>query len=80
MRLVLNDDVDADLVTLHHHRTPWLAPPPLLRDYRIEGHSAGGPDGSWTVLANIQGNRHRHAVHDFPETYCLDALRIMINN
>ena len=78
VRLVLNDDVDADLVTLHHHRTPWLAPPPLLRDYRIEGHSAGGPDGSWTVLANIQGNRHRHAVHDFPETYCLDALRIVV--
>lgn len=59
VRVVWNDDVDADLINLHHHRTPWDAVPTLARDYRIEACV----DGDWQVLADVTGNRHRHRVH-----------------
>ncbi|WP_420369538.1 FAD-dependent oxidoreductase [Curtobacterium sp. L1-20] len=60
VRIVWNDDVDADLVNLHHHRTPWDAVPTLARDYRVEACV----DGSWRELATVTDNRHRHRVHD----------------
>ncbi|WP_432510523.1 FAD-dependent oxidoreductase [Kineococcus sp. SYSU DK001] len=66
VRLVLNDDVDADLVNLHHHRTPWEVVPDLLRDYRLEGRTVGGSGQDWIELAAVTGNRHRHRVHRVP--------------
>lgn len=60
VRIVWNDDVDADLINLHHHRTPWDAVPTLARDYRIEACV----DGAWQTLETVTDNRHRHRVHD----------------
>lgn len=60
VRIVWNDDVDADLINLHHHRTPWDAVPTLARDYRIEACV----DGAWRRLETVADNRHRHRVHD----------------
>ena len=59
VRIVWNDDVDADLINLHHHRTHWDAVPTLARDYRVEACV----DGGWQALAEVRGNRHRHRVH-----------------
>ena len=42
VELVFNDDVDTDLVNLHHHRTPFVVIPELVRDYRIEAETAVG--------------------------------------
>ncbi len=87
LRLVLNDDVDADLVTLHHHRTPWAVAPTLLRDYHVEGRRADlvaspeDPDAdpdAWTVLVDIHANRHRHVIHDLAAPLTLDALRVRV--
>jgi hypothetical protein len=75
VRIVFNDDVDADLVNLHHHRTPWSVVPTLVADYRLEAHEAGA--ASWTVLADVRGNRHRHAVHDV-EPLVIDGLRLTV--
>ncbi|SDQ21898.1 FAD dependent oxidoreductase [Curtobacterium sp. UNCCL20] len=60
VRIVWNDDVDADLINLHHHRTHWDAVPTLTRDYRLEACV----DGDWRVLETVTDNRHRHRVHD----------------
>jgi hypothetical protein len=70
---VLNDDVDADLINLHHHRTHWEVVPDLLRDYRIEALV----DGEWTVLTEVTGNRHRHRVHPVAETRTT-GLRLVV--
>lgn len=46
--LVLDDDVDLELNTLHHHRSPHETIPELVRDYRVEVLTAdaqGAPAG-----------------------------------
>ncbi|MDY3678396.1 MAG: FAD-dependent oxidoreductase [Actinomyces urogenitalis] len=76
IRLVFNDDVDADLINLHHHSTDWEVAPTLVRDYRLEGRMAG-PGGQWVTLARGENNRHRHAIHDVAPLV-LDALRLVV--
>jgi len=43
--LVLDDDVDLELNTLHHHRSPHETIPELVRDYRVEVLTADAPGG-----------------------------------
>lgn len=74
VRLVLNDDVDADLINLHHHRTPWDAVPDLVRDYRLEARTPTG----WRTLADVAGNRHRHRVHRLDSPVRTDAVRLRV--
>lgn len=76
VRIVLNDDVDADLINLHHHRTPYLVVPTLAADFRIEGHRPGAQDG-WTTLAEVTENRHRHVVCDVSPVQ-IDRLRLVV--
>lgn len=73
VRIVWNDDVDADLINLHHHRTPWDAVPTLARDYRIEACV----DGTWRTLAAVDANRHRHRIHDVDPVRTA-ALRVVV--
>ncbi|ROS78066.1 FAD dependent oxidoreductase [Curtobacterium sp. PhB130] len=73
VRIVWNDDVDADLINLHHHRTHWDAVPDLARDYRVEACV----DGAWQPLATVAGNRHRHRVHDV-DPVRTSSLRIVV--
>jgi len=73
VRIVWNDDVDADLINLHHHRTHWDAVPDLARDYRIEACV----DGDWRSVAEVEGNRHRHRVHDV-EPVRTSSLRVVV--
>ncbi|WP_144756648.1 FAD-dependent oxidoreductase [Curtobacterium pusillum] len=73
VRIVWNDDVDADLINLHHHRTPWDAVPTLARDYRVEACV----DGTWRELATVTDNRHRHRVHDVAPTRTA-SLRVVV--
>ncbi len=59
MQLIWNDDVNEDLVNLHHHRTPFDIIPELARDYRLEACI----DGRWQTIAEVRGNRRRKQVH-----------------
>ncbi|MBD8101027.1 FAD-dependent oxidoreductase [Plantibacter sp. CFBP 8775] len=77
VRIVFNDDVDVDLINLHHHRTDFEAVPELVAAYRLEARPAGAPEGTWTVLAEVEGNRHRHRIHDV-EPVRVDALRVVV--
>ncbi|GAA5196422.1 FAD-dependent oxidoreductase [Microbacterium jejuense] len=74
VELVFNDDVDEDLVNLHHHRTPFLVMPELVRDYRVEAESAG----EWHPLVRIEGNRLRRRVHRLEEPVHASGLRVVV--
>jgi hypothetical protein len=74
VELVFNDDVDEDLVNLHHHRTPFAVIPELVRDYRIEACV----EGTWVPVHYEVGNRSRHRVHDLGRVVETSALRIVV--
>jgi len=73
VELVFNDDVDEDLINLHHHTTPFLVMPELVRDYRLEARI----DGAWRVLTEVAGNRRRRRVHDV-EAVTTYAVRVVV--
>lgn len=74
VRLVFDDDLDVELNTLHHHRTPDRVFPELVRDYAIE---ALDESGAWREVAAVTGNRRRHRVHRFP-SITTRALRLRV--
>ncbi|MEU8325385.1 FAD-dependent oxidoreductase [Nonomuraea sp. NPDC048881] len=74
VELIFNDDVDEDLVNLHHHRTPYLVMPELVKDYRIEVARTGG----WETAASVTGNRMRRRVHVLDPATRAGALRVVV--
>ncbi|MEV0792553.1 FAD-dependent oxidoreductase [Kribbella sp. NPDC050459] len=74
VQLVLDDDLDTDLINLHHHWTPDEIMPTLLRDYDLEASR----DGNWRVLAEVRDNRRRHRRHRLDQPTTVDALRIRV--
>ncbi|SKC37696.1 FAD-dependent oxidoreductase [Okibacterium fritillariae] len=74
VRIVFNDDVDEDLVNLHHHRTEFEVIPELVSDYAVEARTA---TGEWMPVAEVSGNRHRHRVHDI-DAVTTDGLRLVV--
>ncbi|MEU6608508.1 FAD-dependent oxidoreductase [Streptomyces shenzhenensis] len=73
--VLADDDVNEDLINLHHHRTPHDTMPTLLRDYRIESRQ---PDGTWQVLTRVTGNRRRRRTHLLPQPSVVSAVRIVV--
>ncbi|MCP2322996.1 hypothetical protein HDA40_001503 [Hamadaea flava] len=73
--VLADDDVNVDLINLHHHRTPDAIMPTLVRDYRIEARNAAG---EWQVIVEVTGNRQRRQAYDLPEAIVTDALRIEV--
>lgn len=74
VRLTFNDDVNEDLINLHHHRTPFEIVPELVRDYRVEAW-----DGSaWKVLLRETDNRKRTRIHTLAETVKTGRIRIVV--
>lgn len=73
VRLVFDDDVDLELNTLHHHRSPDEVLPQLVRDYRVEvlpatADAAGtAADDAWVAVADVRDNRHRQRIHPLPD-------------
>lgn len=77
IRLVFDDDVDLELNTLHHHRSPDEVLPQLVRDYRVEVLTAEG--GDWVTVAEERDNRHRLRVHPLPEDLgAFSAARLVV--
>lgn len=72
VHLTFNDDVNEDLINLHHHRTGFETVPELVRDYRIEGLI----DGQWTLLHREKDNRKRKRVHSLTVPVSATALRL----
>ncbi|MGW9111984.1 FAD-dependent oxidoreductase [Microbacterium sp. NPDC055683] len=74
VRIVFDDDVDVELNTLHHHRTPEPVFPELVRAYAVEARV----EGVWREVVAVDGNRRRHRVHDLDAPVDADALRLSI--
>jgi hypothetical protein len=73
--LILDDDVEEDLINLHHHRTPFDVLPTLVRDYEVQAADA---DGNWRTLVTVTGNRRRRQTHRLPTPETLNRLRVLI--
>jgi len=73
--VIFDDDVDLDLINLHHHITPHEVLPTLVRDYRIV---AVLPDGGTRVVADVTNNRVRHRRHRLAEPLTASMLRIVV--
>jgi hypothetical protein len=76
VHIVFNDDVNEDLINLHHHRTPFDIMPELVRDYRIEAWKGG----SWQVLHRETGNRKRKRVHRLDPAIQADKIRLVVES
>ncbi|AIQ28571.1 MULTISPECIES: FAD-dependent oxidoreductase [unclassified Paenibacillus] len=74
VQVTFNDDVNEDLINLHHHITPYEILPTLVKDYRIEAYM----DGNWTAVAAGSDNHKRKHVHTLAEAVTTDRLRVVI--
>ncbi|MDQ0646521.1 hypothetical protein QFZ53_000717 [Microbacterium natoriense] len=74
IELIFNDDVDEDIVNLHHHRTPFLVMPELVRDYRIEVEQGA----AWVAVDQVAGNRMRRRVHALTRSVEASAVRVVV--
>ncbi|RKN82152.1 FAD-dependent oxidoreductase [Paenibacillus ginsengarvi] len=74
VHLTFNDDVNEDLINLHHHKTSFEIMPELVRDYRIDAWDGGG----WNTLLRETGNRKRRRVHTLSEAVSTGKLRIVV--
>ncbi|SFX96443.1 hypothetical protein [Streptomyces atratus] len=73
--VLADNDVNEDLINLHHHRTPFETLPTLLRDYRVETRDA---DGAWRTVSRTTDNRWRRQVHTLDEPVTSTALRTVV--
>ncbi|MFP4976993.1 FAD-dependent oxidoreductase [Paenibacillus sp. CN-4] len=74
VQLVFNDDVNEDLVNLHHHRTPFRVMPELVKSYRLEALVGE----NWIPVAEGTDNRRRKAVHVLEQPVRTSSLRLVI--
>jgi hypothetical protein len=72
--VVLDDDVQEDLINLHHHRTPFECLPTLLADYDLEVRNGDGP---WEPVAQVTGNHHRTQHHHLETAVRVTHLRLI---
>ncbi|MFC0215107.1 FAD-dependent oxidoreductase [Paenibacillus chartarius] len=77
IHLTFNDDVNEDLINLHHHRTSFEIMPELARDYRLEAEIGG----SWQVLHRETANRKRKRVHKLAQPVPgVSKLRLVVES
>ncbi|WP_053218210.1 FAD-dependent oxidoreductase [Virgibacillus senegalensis] len=76
IHLTFNDDVNEDLINLHHHRTPFEIIPELVRDYRLEALV----DDEWKVLLKETGNRKRKRIHILPDVIKSKQLKVAVES
>ncbi len=75
IHLTFNDDVNEDLINLHHHETPFAVIPELVKDYDVEAFVGG----EWRKLAQEQGNRRRKRVHRLAAAVLTDRVRLVVH-
>ncbi|WP_425955773.1 FAD-dependent oxidoreductase [Xylanimonas sp. McL0601] len=76
VRIVLDDDPDLELSTLHHHRSPDEILPQLVGSYCVELRTV---DGEWLAVADVADNRRRQRVHPLPGIP-FTALRLTVRS
>ncbi|WP_199620719.1 FAD-dependent oxidoreductase [Paenibacillus alkalitolerans] len=76
VHITFNDDVNEDLINLHHHRTPFDIIPELVKDYRVEAKV----NGEWVVLVSVKDNRKRKRLHRLDEPVQSDRIRLVVES
>lgn len=74
IHLTFNDDVNEDLINLHHHETPFPIIPEVVKAYAVEGWI----DGAWSTLAEESANRVRKRVHVLERPVQTDRIRLVV--
>lgn len=74
VHVTFNDDVNEDLINLHHHRTEFEVLPELVKDYKLQTLS----QGEWTTIAEGQSNHTRHHVHVLDAPVSTSRLRVVV--
>lgn len=74
--VILDDDVNEDLINLHHHRTAAEVMPTLVRSARLEAHDGGDV----RVLARLEDNRRRRWSVRLDEAVATRALRLVVED
>ncbi|MEK3722785.1 FAD-dependent oxidoreductase [Paenibacillus sp. FSL H8-0034] len=75
VQLIFNDDVNEDLINLHHHKTPYEIIPQLVKDFSIQISNGDG----WSEICRVTGNRHR-MVKCSVEPCVTQRLRVVIES
>ncbi len=73
--VILDDDVEEDLINLHHHRTPYDVLPTLVRDYELQALDAAG---EWQTVAAVVENRRRRQTHRLETPLATSKLRLVV--
>ncbi|OCT11920.1 pyridine nucleotide-disulfide oxidoreductase [Paenibacillus pectinilyticus] len=74
VHVTFNDDVNEDLINLHHHRTEFEVIPELVKDYKLQAWVGQ----EWTTVAEGLGNHTRHHVHVLDEAITTSRLRVVV--
>ncbi|HEY0827565.1 MAG TPA: FAD-dependent oxidoreductase [Bacilli bacterium] len=76
IHLTFNDDVNEDLINLHHHRTSFEIIPELVKNYRIEVWA----NGEWKAVHHELNNRKRKRVHRLDKSMPTNRLRLVVES
>lgn len=74
IHLTFNDDVNEDLINLHHHRTPFAVIPEAVRSYRIQAYMGE----EWVTIVTEQNNYKRKKVHRLRDAIISDKIKLCI--
>lgn len=72
--IVFDDDLNEDLINLHHHRTPNDIMRTLVRNAVIEVRRGE----EWMPIASIRDNRVRHVTITLDDAVSTDGVRIVV--
>ncbi|WP_130860392.1 FAD-dependent oxidoreductase [Gracilibacillus phocaeensis] len=75
IHLTWNDDVNEDLINLHHHRTPFDIIPELVKNYEVQVLV----DQKWRTVVEVDHNRKRKQVHYLNHTDKTSQCRLVIH-
>lgn len=76
IRITFDDDVNEDLINLHHHYTESPVMPELVKDFKILILS----DGIWKEATAIFDNRKRHIIINFDKPIQTEAIKLELLN
>ncbi|PWH05277.1 pyridine nucleotide-disulfide oxidoreductase [Brachybacterium endophyticum] len=76
IEIVLDDDLNEDLINLHHHRTPSDTMPTLVRNARIEALE----DEVWREIARLEDNRERRRRLVLENAVTTTAIRLVVED
>ncbi|NOW06294.1 FAD-dependent oxidoreductase [Clostridium beijerinckii] len=76
IHITFNDDVNEDLINLHHHYTEFSVVPELVKDYRVSIWK----DNKWMVIASKKNNRKRKEIFKDIGKILASKIRVTIES